>query len=233
MQTDNEREEANLVAETIAMLRIEDSINYGETGILVRTNGLCQSLEDALLANNIPYTVSGGASFFQRQEIRDIIAYMRVIDEPHNDVFLLRILNTPRRGLGKSSIQLIISTSRVHQCSIYSALMHLLQSPQYLPGKAAQSGLVDLLDLIDRFHKLTSSREKKEKSGRSLTEICSDLVESINYWGHLFREFGHNEKIAKWRYDNIKIFLDMIERWESEPGNIAPTLNSWLNRYNP
>ena len=98
---DNEIKEAQFIAETITLLRMQDDLSYGDFGILVRTNSLTTAIEDALLMNGIPYAVSGGQSFFQRKEIKDIIAYLRVITNPDDDISLLRIINTPRRGIGK------------------------------------------------------------------------------------------------------------------------------------
>jgi DNA helicase-2/ATP-dependent DNA helicase PcrA len=109
---DDDQEEASFIAETIGELRATEGLAYDQVGILVRTNALTRSIEDALLANNLPYTMSGGTSFFQRPEIKDMIGYLRVIDNPDDDVNLLRIINTPRRGVGKTTLEAVVSLAR-------------------------------------------------------------------------------------------------------------------------
>ena len=97
---ENESAEADFIASQIRSLQIADGLRYHDFGVLTRTNSLAGNIEEAFLAENIPYKVSGGTSFFQRKEIKDIISYLRVIANPHDDVSLLRIINTPGRGIG-------------------------------------------------------------------------------------------------------------------------------------
>ena len=97
----SETEEADFISRTIKNLAVKEGLGYGEVGVLVRTNSLTRSIEESFLAENIPYHVSGGTSFFQRKEVKDITSYLRVMANPEDDVNLLRIINTPRRGIGK------------------------------------------------------------------------------------------------------------------------------------
>ncbi len=223
---DDERMEADFIIDRIHELRATDNITFGDVGILVRTNSLCKNMEDALLANNIPYTVSGGQSFFQRKEIKDIIAYLRVITNPDDDVNLLRIVNTPRRGLGKKALQVIVDTSQHLSCSLYNAIHSLVQGQNSALRPNTLNDLQEFLELIESY------RELFEEGQTDLAQKLRDLYDSIDYWGHLVQEFAAtaNEKAAKYRFDNLLLFSDFLERWERNPDNLEPTLVKWLNR---
>ncbi|MDR3020966.1 MAG: UvrD-helicase domain-containing protein, partial [Treponema sp.] len=90
---DNESAEGDFIASQIKLLSVAENLNYHDFGVLTRTNSLARNIEEAFLAQNIPYRVSGGTSFFQRKEIKDIASYMRVIANSEDDVSLLRIIN--------------------------------------------------------------------------------------------------------------------------------------------
>ncbi|NDJ89910.1 DNA helicase PcrA [Mycolicibacter kumamotonensis] len=97
---DNEHDEARFVAQEIDSLTDAGTINYSDVAIFYRTNNASRSLEEVFIRAGIPYKVVGGVRFYERKEIRDIIAYLRVLDNPGDAVSLRRILNTPRRGIG-------------------------------------------------------------------------------------------------------------------------------------
>ncbi len=225
---EDDAEEGEFIAETIGSLRATEGISYDQIGILVRTNSLTRSIEDALLSFNLPYAVSGGTSFFQRPEIKDVIAYLRVIDNPDDDVNLLRIINTPRRGVGKSTLERVVKRSREKECSLYSAISDLVWGEDDTISKKVRSGLAEFLDLVEKYRDLFNPSEDDVKN--ALAATFEELLEDVNYWGHLVQEFHQNEKIAKWRYENIKSFGEFLRRWESNPDNLEPTLTRWLNR---
>ena len=103
----NETEEASFIAESILGIAMEDHRKYDEFGVLIRANTQSRFIEEAFLESNIPYTMSGGTSFFERMEIKDVISYLRVISNHDDDINLLRIINTPRRGIGRAAIKLL------------------------------------------------------------------------------------------------------------------------------
>ncbi|MDT8298066.1 MAG: 3'-5' exonuclease [Spirochaetaceae bacterium] len=224
---DDDQEEAAFIAETIGELRATEGLAYDQVGILVRTNALTRSIEDALLANNLPYTMSGGTSFFQRPEIKDMIGYLRVIDNPDDDVNLLRIINTPRRGVGKTTLEAVVNLAREKGYSLYSSISEIVFGSGAGVSEKIRSGLAEFLDLMEKYRDMFEPVEG-EKS--ALTATFKELLEDVNYWGHLVQEFRHNEKIAKWRHENITTFSDFLERWERNPDNLEPTLTRWLNR---
>ena len=207
---DNEVKEAQFIAETIITLHAQDDLSYDKFGILIRTNNLAAAIEDALLAEGIPYAVSGGQSFFQRKEIKDIISYLRVITNPDDDISLLRIINTPRRGIGKKALEQITTLGKNEKCSVFNAMRSL---PQY------EDFISMILDYKRRF-----------MSGRNLASTLNALVEEIGYWDYLVTEYQKNEKAAKWKYKNIQTFVHLLDRWEQENDDEESGIYTYLNK---
>lgn len=220
---EDDEAEGDYITDLMREFRLNEGIPYGEMGILVRTNSLCKSLEDSLLAHNIPYTVSGGTSFFERKEVKDIIAYLRIICNPDDDINLLRIINTPRRGIGKGALQSIVSTADQQGTSLYSAISALVFASDSPLKRNVQGNLGEFMELIETFR-------ERFGEGRQLAATLRELFEEIDYWGYLVQEFAGNDKAAKWRYDNLQMLSDFLEKWEKNPDNLKPSLQKWLNR---
>ncbi|MEW5814354.1 MAG: UvrD-helicase domain-containing protein [Spirochaetota bacterium] len=219
---ENEIKEAQFIAETVKMLKIRERIKYDQIGVLVRTNSLTRTIEEVFLAGLIPYKVSGGISFFQRKEVKDIIAYLRVLTNPDDDVNFLRIINTPRRGIGKKTVIQIKAAAEQKACSFYSAvaaLCYAADSP--LPDKIKKD-LEDFLMQIEQYR-------NKILSGKQMAVTTRSLVETIDYWGYLILEYQKNERAARYKFGNVNTFIDMLERWESDPENLDPNIFTYLN----
>jgi DNA helicase-2/ATP-dependent DNA helicase PcrA len=234
---ENETGEANFIAGQIRHLMVMEGFKYHDFGVLTRTNSLSRNIEEAFLSENVPYRVSGGTSFFQRKEIKDIISYLRIIANQDDDVSLLRIINTPRRGIGKTTIAVLSDIARKNHFSIWASLMRLnyarSQGQQGLfNDKAAATELEDFAALIENFRTLMLEKqiEEDEKNKWLLSSCVRKLVDKINYWGYLVLEHGKDEKKARWKYANIEYFIRMIENWESDPDNLDAGLYPWLNR---
>jgi len=118
----NEVEEAGFVAMTIKTICFREHLSYDDVGVLIRTNALARNLEEVFMQENLPYKLSGGTSFFQRAEIKDIISYLRIISNPDDDISLLRIMNTPKRGIGKKTIEALTSLSIKYKVSLYRVM---------------------------------------------------------------------------------------------------------------
>ncbi|MDR3342106.1 MAG: UvrD-helicase domain-containing protein [Treponema sp.] len=219
----NESDEADFIAAQIRQLQIQERLKYDDFGVLIRTNSMTRSIEEAFLAENIPYRVSGGTSFFQRKEIKDIISYLRVIANSDDDVNLLRIINTPRRGIGKTSISAIAELTRKNHSSLWDAMGRLRYAPDTLFQEQGKAEIDDFMSLIDRY--------KEELLGkRGLSQKVRTLVDTIDYWGYLITEFNKTEKIARWKFRNIEYLIQSIANWEHDPDNLDPTLYPYLNR---
>lgn len=220
---DNETKEAEFISEMIKSLSMREGLKYHNFGILVRTNSLSAIIENAFLAENIPYKVSGGKSFFQRKEIKDIVAYLRVLDNPDDNINLLRVLNTPRRGIGNATLKQIREVAQRQDYSLYSAMVALKWAADVPVTPKAKENIDEFISLIEDYR-------EKIASGEKLVPAVRNLIEKINYWGHLLSEHQKNDKIAKWKYKNIGIFMDIFERWEKNPENPDKKLGNFLNR---
>jgi DNA helicase-2/ATP-dependent DNA helicase PcrA len=222
----DERAEAAFIAETIKKLRFTENRAYSDFGVLVRTNNQFDCIEEAFLAANIPYRVSGGTSFFERKEIRDILSYLRVIANHDDDVNLLRIINTPRRGIGKAGIRSAAELAKKNHSSIYDALYRtsfVKNAELLIKEHGKESGIEEFIGLIQ------SSRDEFFSSGE-LSKKVRGLVDRIDYWGYLVNEHGKDEKKARWKYANIEYLIDMIKNWENDPDIFDHGLYAYLNR---
>ncbi len=141
----DDNEEARFVGEEIEAFQ-RNGVGLKQMAVLVRAGYQTRGFEERFLTLAIPYKVVGGLRFYERMEIRDAIAYLRIINQPHDDLALERVINTPKRGLGKATMEQLHVTARQRNGSLYSAIEHLLDTGQ-LKGKTA----VTLDNLLKQF----------------------------------------------------------------------------------
>ena len=220
---ENETEEANFIAESIQGIAIEEKKTYDEFGVLIRANTQSRYIEEAFLQANIPYTMSGGTSFFERKEIKDIISYLRVIANHDDDINLLRIINVPRRGIGRAAIQVINEEAEKLGSTLWTAIQSLVQTEDSAASENLKEDLQDFVNLIE-------SNRQKLLSGRGLSKKVREMVEEINYKDYLITEYSKSEKAVRFKLKNIELLLEMMERWEIDPDNTNPSLFNYLNR---
>ena len=219
----NETDEANFIAESILGIAMDEHRKYDEFGVLMRANTQGRVLEEALLENNIPYTMSGGTSFFERKEIKDIISYLRVIANHDDDINLIRILNTPRRGIGRATIQLLNDEALLNGCTMWNAMDSLINRPGSPANDAVKEDLAQFMKLIE-------DERQKILSGRGLSNKVRQMIEDIDYKDYLIGEFGKNEKAVQFKLMNIESLLNSIDVWEKDPDNDNPSVFNYLNR---
>ena len=220
---EDEHAESAFLTRTIRTQAIRLGVDYSQFGILVRTNNLMDTIEEALMADNIPYKVSGGMSFFGRKEIRDLICYLKVIANPHDDVSLLRILNVPRRGIGKTTVRRLREYATAKSLSLYTALHDLVLSA---PGEMVPR----TVESLTAFHELIDTFKERMLSGKSLSSGLAELVSEVNYWGFLLLEHQGRDSLAKYKFGNVQRFIDMLDTWERDPDTIDPNLFDFLSR---
>lgn len=220
---ENETEEANFIAESIQGIAIEEKKTYDDFGVLIRANTQSRYIEEAFLQANIPYTMSGGTSFFERKEIKDIISYLRVIANHDDDINLLRIINVPRRGIGRAAIQVINEEAEKLGSTLWTAIQSLVQTEDSAASENLKEYLQDFVNLIE-------SNRQKLLSGRGLSKKVREMVEEINYKDYLITEYSKSEKAVRFKLKNIELLLEMMERWEIDPDNTNPSLFNYLNR---
>ena len=170
----DEASEGIYLAEMIKTLAMRDGLRYGDVGVLVRTNSLTRHIEVAFLSENIPYRVSGGQSFFQRKEIKDVTSYLRLLANPDDDVSLMRVLNTPRRGIGRKTLEELIATTQTRGGSLYSAIAAHIHAADSSIGKRAVADLAG-------FYELVESYRRRLFVPRKMSDAVRSLVEDIDY----------------------------------------------------
>jgi DNA helicase-2/ATP-dependent DNA helicase PcrA len=232
---ENESAEADFIADQIRALRIRENLSYRDFGVLVRTNSLTRNIEEAFLAADIPYRVSGGTSFFQRKEIKDILSYLRLIANHDDDVNLLRIINTPRRGIGKTTVAALTELARKNHSGIWNAMERIRYAEQagqelLFDDKKGRGDIDVFMNNIEFFTREILERKPSGSGKWSLSQKVRALTDNIDYWSYLVSEYSKNEKIARWKFANIEYFIKMIENWEQDPDNLDPGLYPYLNR---
>ncbi len=220
---ENESAEAEFIAESIQGIAMEERLKYDDFGVLIRANTQSRAIEEAFLEANIPYTMSGGTSFFDRKEIKDIVSYLRVIANHDDDVNLLRILNTPRRGIGRSALALLNDEADRRGCTLWTAIQALIGAHDSPAADALRTELAAFTELIE-------SWRQRLLSGRGLSAKVRALIEEINYRDHLLTEFAKNEKAVRFKLMNIESLLSSMEAWENNPDNSDANLFAYLNR---
>lgn len=220
---EDDREESDFICQSIRELHLKEKLGWEDFGVLIRTNALARQVEESLMASDIPYRITGGTSFYDRREIRDIISYLRVVANPDDDTNMLRIINTPRRGIGKATLERLVGIARAHSSSLRSAIEMLRQGAlSELPSKS----VAELVSFLERIESLREQLLGKKKIAKAVRE----MVDSIDYWSYLVEEYKHNDKAAVWKFRNIELLVQSIQRWEDDPDTLEPGLYEWLSR---
>jgi DNA helicase-2/ATP-dependent DNA helicase PcrA len=217
---EDEQQEGELIANQIRRLALQERVPLGGFAVLVRTNNLTRAIEEGFIRENLPYRVAGGMSFFQRREVKDILAYLKLIANPDDDVDFLRIVNTPKRGLGKKSLEVIVEAARSRECSLYSALAALAAEPD--GAEKSQPVMREFVDLVEE------SRERFRRP-RGLAAALRELIARIDYWGHLVQEHPRGA-VARWKYGNLEGLVDSLAAYEEDPDVVDPGLFGYLAR---
>ncbi len=246
---ENDTAEADFIAEKILSVKIEENLRFGDFGVLVRANTLTQTLEDAFLDSNIPYTVSGGTSFYQRKEIKDVISYLRLCSNLNDDINLLRIINTPRRGIGRRTIEQLNAIAKEKTCSLWSAIEYHIDNELEKRNNSSSaqemfsqeemgtieshsSNLSQSVRALQEFQELIKNQRANLLSSPKglLGKRVKELVDEIDYWSYLVSEHQKNEKAAHFKYVNIDHLINSINQWENNPDTFESGLFPWLNR---
>lgn len=212
---ENEVEEADFIADTIAQISTKQSRPYKDFAILYRANVQGRSIEDALNRSQIPYNIYGGTKFYERKEIKDLLAYLKVIQNPQDDISLKRIINVPRRGIGLRTIEKIEDRANLKQESIYSVLIDVdTNSEISTKARASINGFVDIIatlrtirevypvsklieKILDTTGYLDELEESKKKAGKDLvskSEEIQDRIDNLNEFISIAIEFEQNSE---------------------------------------
>ena len=219
----NDTEEASFIAAQVQWLALNENIPYGDIAILVRTNSLFRELEVALRAGGVAYQISGGSSFFQKKEIKDVLAYLRVMVNSSDDFSLLRIINTPRRGIGKETLQLMRDISQKRQESLYDSMKGLLFTADNTPlSEQAVGNIQEFVALLEEYE------HQFESSGESYSRILKNFLADLGYFNYCLQE-ATSEAQGQHRLKNLEFFFAMLQRWENKRERDERDLEIFLN----
>lgn len=208
---DSERDEAVFVAKTITD-GVADGRKYSDYAVLYRTNAQSNAIEQALSRSGIPHRIIGGHRFYDREEIRDMVAYLQVVNNPHDDVRLSRIINVPKRGIGARTVTIAAEIASGLGESIYSVIKDADSYPQL---SRAASKLKGFVELIDGFI------EAEESGDYTLAELYNLIIEHTDYENYLNTEKENPEV----RIENIEELSSNIIKFEEDYGDEADLSN--------
>ena len=210
-QASDERDEGRWIAGEIEKLHSKGT-SYDDIAVFYRTNAQSRILEDMFLRAGVPYKIVGGTRFFDRAEIRDVMAYLKMIVNPADEMSVKRVINTPRRGIGSTSIQKIEQLARDNRCSFFQACEIACAEIGMFSAKV-RNGLSSFVSLV--------------REGRRMDGELKDVVEMIvDKTGLLqaFRAEGTMESES--RVENIQEFLGVAAEFEETHEDIEGTLES-------
>ena len=206
----NEADESSYVVK-----RISTSVREpGDFAIFYRTNAQSRILEEGLSRRAIPYTIVGGTKFYERAEIRDLLAYLKVVNNERDGVSLLRTLNVPARGVGKTSIERLQVYAEENRLSLWETLERL-ESEALVRG-GARSALLGLIDMIRQW--------RRDQGGCKPSELCARIIAEIGF--AVWLQKNNDPVQAQTRGENVAELLNAIELWENEQE--SPTLAAYL-----
>ena len=211
-QLDTAAEEADFVARDIARRVRKGEYQYKDCAILYRTNAQSRLFEERFITANIPYKIFGGVNFYARKEVKDLLAYLKTIDNGQDDLAVRRIINMPKRGIGAASINKVALYAQEQEISFYDALCVAEQVPGL--GKAAAK--------IRPFVLFIQSMKAKAKL-LSVADLLQEVIETTGYVRELEAE-GTDE--AEARIENIDELISKAVDYAE--GEEAPTLNGFL-----
>jgi superfamily I DNA/RNA helicase len=191
---------------------------YKDHAILVRTNAQTLVFEQELRFADIPYVLIGGQQFFDRKEVKDAIAHLRFIVNPYDEVNLLRILNYPRRGIGRTTADLLIRTS----VNSKEPLWYVLRRARTINGVNTKA-----VEAIDTFTNLIEDHKRWFRSGGRMAATAKDLFSAIGLDDELRREPDSREKIER-RIENVHEVINALATYEGREGK--PTLSGFLEK---
>lgn len=206
-------EEGRIVANTIFEEKNNKKLYNSDFAILYRTNSQSRSMEEALRKMNLTYKIVGGLSFYQRKEIKDLMAYMRFTVNPVDEEAFKRIINYPKRGIGDTSVEKILVAAYDHDIPLWEVIKN---AHSFLPGRAGSS-MADFATMIKAF--------QIEVERKDAFEVASSIAKQSG----LQRELYEDKTIEGLnRYENVQELLNAIKEYVDNPENEDKSLGSFL-----
>ena len=200
-QFDTAYDEAEIIAEDIKK-EVRDGASYNDSAVLYRTNAQSRLLEEKFIAMNIPYKIVGGINFYARREIKDILAYLKTVDNGQDDLAVRRIINVPKRGIGLTTINRIQEAADARGISFYDALL----APEMIPGAGRSAAKLNSFAALIEYFKGQAEKE-------SLTDLLNEILDMTGYTQNLEAD---DEIDAESRLQNIEELLNKAAAYEED-----------------
>lgn len=201
LEVQDEKDEGNYIAQTIVKNKKAGEASYADTAILYRMNAQSRAIEEALMRNQIPYQIIGGTRFFDRAEIKDMVAYLRLIFNPKDNLAFLRIINVPTRKLGAATLDIIKEYAQGYQMSMFEVLEHIEEVEQLPASKRV---------VLKNFYENVLTWQQ-EASNTTLYNLLDAIIETIGYYEYLDDGTAEGEARAQ----NVKELFTVANRYES------------------
>lgn len=211
---ENGYEEARGIAEDIAHRHLHDRKDYSDFAILYRTNAQSRSLEEKLIEKNIPYRIYGGINFYARREIKDILAYLKTIDNARDDLAVKRILNVPKRGIGAASVAKVDDYAYENDITFYVALRQAKEVPGLQRAVPKVEGFVTQIEIL---------KSKSQYIG--VGKLIEEIIETVGYSDYIDAESESDEQATE-RRQNIDELISKAVQYEETVDE--PSLSGFL-----
>ncbi len=216
-QFDTANMEAEFIASDIGKLKRSGKLSYSDCAVLYRTNAQSRLLEERFVYEGIPYDIVGGTNFYSRREIKDILAYLKVIDSGRDDVAVKRIINVPKRGIGLTTLDYVQNYADERQISFFDALC---EADQIVAVTRSASKLKDFVTMIRAFR-------TKQKT-YSLEELIKDVIDTVGYMAYLKTIDDEDDSGDNDRAQNVDELISKAAAYEENEEIELPTLTGFL-----
>jgi DNA helicase-2/ATP-dependent DNA helicase PcrA len=225
LQFPDETAEAEQTIESIKSRLTDPTVQARDVAILFRTNEQPRPFEAALRKAKLPYILIGGMSFYDRKEVRDVLSYLKLLATPGDEVATLRIINTPPRGIGQSTVAALME----HAVSEGKRLWDVLHTASRMPkvSAAAIDGIKSLSGAIDD-HRQRVEAIRDSKSGESLTAIATSLIATVKYREEINRQYPAEEDRTT-RWNAVEEVINSLASYEQKSKKKRPTLQGFLD----
>jgi DNA helicase-2/ATP-dependent DNA helicase PcrA len=204
LEVEDEKKEALFVAEEIDKIKKEENLPYNNLAVLYRTNAQSRAVEEAFLKKGIPYRIVGGVKFYQRKEIKDVLAYLYFLRNPNDEVSFERIINLPPRGLGKKTVERVIQVFRAGDENLVEVLSNGLELSKAGMNQAKIDSLQKFADLVNK--------AKKKQEELSVSELLDFLYNESGYRQMLMKEGEEGEV----RHENVQELLTVAKKFDED-----------------
>jgi DNA helicase-2/ATP-dependent DNA helicase PcrA len=216
----NETDEARGITDEIKRLTARGPLTYNDIAVFYRTNAQSRSFEEACRRTRIPYRLIGSVRFYDRKEVKDVLAYLKLLVNPGDTISLLRVINTPARGIGKTAMDHVMAYSRQKEMPLYDALLSAEQVPAIT--NTARRGIKEFLDLLEGV--------KSDLFSATPSAMLANILEKSGYWKMTedLAEKEPQESLA--RLGNLQELVNAVKEFEEHcvKEGAAPTLHKYL-----